>query len=314
MSGSFDISQPDADLIDVAADWLAALDAGSADMVAFEAWRDTDIRHAIAFAEVARTWREMDNLRLAQGHLRPPTSEEPVPAQPSRRHIIRAAASIATVMVVGGGLAYRAYARETAITAPGERRTVSVNNRLTVDLNTDSCIRWKAGELTRLWLERGEVAIRLVAAQQVELLTPGGVFQLTPGLYNARLRGESCELAVSQGRISGAGATPIGKGEIALATAGRIAPRSGEDTDLDRVMAWQRGTLVLNGESLDYALSEINRYLPNKIVIGDPALSRIRLGGTFSTTNPDEFLRALHSAFSVRATPSANGGIVLTRA
>lgn len=53
MSGSFDISQPKADLTDVAADWLAALDAGSADMVAFEAWRDADIRHAIAFAEVA---------------------------------------------------------------------------------------------------------------------------------------------------------------------------------------------------------------------------------------------------------------------
>lgn len=313
MSDSFDISQPKADLTDVAADWLAALDAGSADMVAFEAWRDADIRHAIAFAEVARTWRDLNNLRLVQGHLQSPAGEEPAPEQPSRRHVIRAAASLAAVIVAGGGLAYRAYARDTASTLPGERRAVSVNDRLAIDLNTDSRIHWRAGEPTRLWLERGEVAIRLAPTQKVELLTPGGVFQLMPGIYNARLRNESCELAVLHGGISADGAK-LEKGEIGLATAGRIAARPGGNMDLNRITAWQRDTLVLNGESLDYALSEINRYLPNKIVIGDPALSRIRMGGTFATTNTDEFLKALHSSFGIRATPSANGGIILTRA
>lgn len=312
MSGSHDIPQPCADLTDVAAGWLAALDAGSADMAAFEAWRDADVRHAIAFAEVASTWREMDSVRLAQGDM-PPPEQAPVPARPDRRHVIRAAAGVAAVMAAGGSFAYRAYARNTASTDLGERRTVSVSDGLAVDLNTDSSIHWKKGEPTRLWLERGEVAIRLAAAQKVELRTPGGAFQLMPGIYNARLRDASCELAIVKGGIAGVGIAPIGQGEIVLATAGRIAPRSGEDADLNRVTAWQRDILVLNGESLDYALSEINRYLPNKIVIGDPALSRIRLGGTFATTNPDEFLQALHSSFGVRATPSAGGGIILTR-
>lgn len=312
MSGSHDISQPCADLTDVAAGWLAALDAGSADMAAFEAWRDADVRHAIAFAEVAASWRDMDSLRLVQGDM-PAPDKAPEPARPDRRHVIRAAAGVAAVMVAGGGFAYRAYARDTASTDLGERRTVAVRDGLAVDLNTDSRIHWKTGETTRIWLERGEVAIRLASAQKVDLQTPRGAFQLMPGIYNARLRDASCELAVVKGSISGIGATPIGAGAIVLATAGRIASRAGEDADLDRVTAWQRDMLVLNGESLDYALSEINRYLPNKIVIGDPALSRIRLGGTFATTNPDEFLQALHTSFGVRATPNAGGGIILTR-
>lgn len=312
MSGSHDISQPCADLTDVAAGWLAALDAGSADMAAFEAWRDADVRHAVAFAEVASAWRDMDSLRLAQGDM-PSPEHRPAPARPDRRHVIRAAAGVAAVMATGGGFAYQAYARDTASTALGERRTVAAGDGLAVDLNTDSCIHWKAGKPVRIWLERGEVAIHLAAAHKAELRTPGGTFALTPGIYNARLRDASCELAVVKGSIAGAGATAIGEGAIVLATAGRIAPRSGEDADLDRVTAWQRDILVLNGESLDYALSEINRYLPNKIVIGDPALSRIRLGGTFATTNPDEFLHALRTSFGVRATSSSNGAIILTR-
>ncbi|MBU0556763.1 MAG: FecR domain-containing protein [Alphaproteobacteria bacterium] len=289
---------------------MAALDSGSADMEAFEAWRNSDVRSAVAFAEVASTWRDMDSLRLAQGDMQ---VETPAVEQPSRRYVIRAAASIAATVIAGSGIAYNAYARDTASTDMGERRTVSVDDGLAVDLNTDSCIHWRTGQPTRLWLERGEVAIRLAAAQKAELRTPGGTFQLMPGIYNARLRDASCELAVVKGSISGAGAVHIGQGEIALATAGRIAPRSREEADIDRVTAWQRDTLVLNGESLDYALAEINRYLPNKIVIGDPALSRIRLGGTFATTNPEEFLDALRTSFGIRATPSNHGGIILTR-
>lgn len=319
MPGAHDISQPDADLTDAAAGWLAALDAGSADMAAFAAWRDADVRHAVAFAEVARAWRAMDSLRLAQADraaaASPAPVEHPMPVErSSRRHVLRAAASVAAVMVAGGGVAYRAYARDTARTDLGERRTLSLENGLSLDLNTDSCVHWRTGNPTRLWLERGEAAIRLAPAHMAELLTPGGTFRLSPGIYNARLRDASCELAVVAGNISGKDMAHLGPGEIALATGDRLAPRSREETDLNRVTAWQRDTLVLNGESLDYALSEINRYLPNKIVIGDPALSRIRLGGTFATTNPGEFLDALRTSFGVRATPSANGGIILTRA
>ena len=112
MSGLSEIPQRHADLTDAAAAWLAALDAGSADIAAFEAWRDADIRHAVAFVEVAGTWRDMDALRLANGDMQRGNVAEPIAAErPSRRHLLRAAASVAVVVVVGGGFAYRAAAR-----------------------------------------------------------------------------------------------------------------------------------------------------------------------------------------------------------
>jgi transmembrane sensor len=321
LSGLSEIPQRPADLTEEAAAWLAALDAGSADVAAFEAWRDADIRHAVAFAEVASNWRDMDALRALPGDLPRPAAWQPTAppeivdaGQPSRRHLLRVAASVTAAAAIGGGFAYRAYARDKAVTGIGQRRTVAAAPGLTLDLNTDSCVYWKGGEPARLWLARGEVAIRLAAAHRLDLMTPGGRFALSPGTYNARLRDASCELAVLAGEVSAGSASRIGSGEIGVATAGDIRIRPREAADLGRVTAWQHDTLVLNGESLDYALGEMNRYLPNKIVIGDPALSRLRIGGTFSTTDPAEFLQALRSSFSVQATVGANGGIVLTRA
>ena len=314
MSGLSEIPQRHADLTDEAAAWLAALDAGSADVAAFEAWREADIRHAVAFVEVAGTWRDMDALRIAQGDMHRDVVAEPVVAErPGRRNILRAAASVAVVVVAGGGFAYRATARDMATTAVGQRKTVAAAPGLSLDLNTDSRVYWKDGTPTRVWLERGEIAVRLGRAHRLELSTPGGRFRLEPGAYNARLRGAGCELAVlAGGGMFESAARRIGAGDVALANGGQLTLR--DVADLGPVTAWQHDTLVLNGQSLDYALAEMNRYLPGKIVIGDPDLSRLRLGGTFATTDPGEFLRALRTSFGVRATTSANGGIVLTRA
>lgn len=312
MSGPVDIPQRHVDLTEQAAGWLAALDAGSADVAAFEAWRNADIRHAVAFAEVAGTWRDLDGVRGARGEMQPAHAWPDTVEQPNRRRVLRAAGSVFAVAVVGGSVAYRAAARDMAETRVGQRMAVAVTPGITLDLNTDSRVHWREGTPARLWLDRGEIAVRLAADNRLHLLTPGGQFRLDPGAYNVRLRGAGCELAVLAGGVSDGSAKRIGVGDVALITAGQVSIQARDD--LATVTAWRRDTLVLEGESLDYAVAEMNRYLPDKIVIGDPALSRLRLGGSFATTRPVEFLRALHSSFGIRATAGPSGGIVLTRA
>ena len=318
MPGLSEPPQRHVDLTETAAAWLAALDAGSADVALFEAWRAADVRHAVAFAEVAGTWRDLDAIRTTRTVVEPAYgawAREPADAaRPNRRQLFRTAASVAAVAVVGGGFAYRAQARDRAVTGIGQRETVVATAGLTLDLNTDSCVYWKDGTPARLWLERGEVAIRLAGSRGLDLLTPGGRFRLTPGRYNARMRGVACELAVLSGSLSDSAGSRVGAGQVGLAHAGLIRPRSYDGTDLGRITAWQRDTLILNGESLDYALAEMNRYRSGKIMIGDPALSRLRIGGTFSTTDPAEFLQALRTAFGVRTTATAAGDILLNRA
>lgn len=323
---------PRVDLIEVAAKWLAGLDAGTADVRAFEAWREADARHAAAFAQVAGTWSDLGELRhlpdgaapapLGHSGLAAPAPEAGTDDGPefspttrnSRRRFLRTGLALGAVALGGAGVTYRAAARDSASTGVGESGKVACGSAMAIDLNTDSRIYWKEGEPLRLWLERGEVAIHLASAHRLSLITQGGTFQLAPGYYNARIRNASCELTVlaGSGRF-GAQGRALAPGVTALATAGKASLRKDAD-ELDRVTAWRNGTLILTGESLDYALSEMNRYLEHKIVIGDPGLSRLRIGGTFATANPEEFLEALRTSFAIRTHRDAAGGIVLTRA
>lgn len=50
-------------LIDEAAIWYAELDSGVANVGKFEAWRDANPRHALAFAQVLGTLMLLDKVR-----------------------------------------------------------------------------------------------------------------------------------------------------------------------------------------------------------------------------------------------------------
>ncbi|KQN40818.1 hypothetical protein ASG37_03350 [Sphingomonas sp. Leaf407] len=302
------------ELTDTAAAWLVALDAGTADRAAFEGWRDADVRHAIAFAEVAATWRALDGVRA----LRPLQQQAPPPPPPRRhprRAILRGAIGTGVVAAMGGGFAYSAYARERAVTDVGERRTIRIDDQLTVDLNTDSILYWRiGGDRPMLWLDRGEAAIDCRSdATPVELRTSAGRFVLGSGSFNARLGGAACTLTVLEGSGTGNGRTAR-TGQRLLLAGGTARIEPGDDAAIDRLRGWRQGVLVLEGDRLDAALAEYNRYLRDKIRIGEPGLAGLRIGGRFSNGDVREFLAAMRASFGIAARRDANGTIILVTA
>lgn len=63
--------------------------------------------------------------------------------------------------------------------------------------------------------------------------------------------------------------------------------------DIDRALSWRTGELALNGESLTYAASELNRYNRRKLLIADDKLGREPIVGYFRTDQPENFGRAV---------------------
>ncbi len=51
--------------------------------------------------------------------------------------------------------------------------------------------------------------------------------------------------------------------------------------------------------TLDRAVAEFNRYLPDKMVLQQRDLAAIRLGGEFQIDEPDTFLLGLQESFDV---------------
>lgn len=294
-----------------AAGWLAALDAGSATREEFEAWRAADSRRAVAFAQVVDAFEQIERLRAVH---------EPLPRQPARasrlnrRNLLRGGMLAGGIALAGGTIAMQAAAREHAETGVGERRTVVLEDGTRVLLNTNTRISWRIKGTTRaLWLEQGEIGldVRALAGPALQLSANGTRFELKPGTFNARREPESVSLLVLKGTAN-AEAQAVREGTLAQVIGRNVAVHPAEAVAIDRARSWQNGQLVFEGESLDFVVAEFNRYLDDKLVVADPALSRIRLGGRFTNTDPTELLKALNASFGIHARRGDSGTIILT--
>ena len=290
-------------LIAQASRWLARLDAGRTDPEAFEAWRDADPRRAAAFAEVAAAWSRLDALRDA---------EPRGPAAMSRRAWLGGGAALAASLMATAYLARDQVLRARTVTGVGERRTLVLPDGSSVELNTDTEVLWRFDDKRRrLWLERGEVALTVArdALRPFELLTQQGLARLATGQFNVRLKPASLDLIVVVGRAVIETAAGEAQAAVESATDDRralevskagVAVAAAPEAEVQAVQAWRRGEIVFEGQRLSEAVDEYNRYLTRKLIIEDPNIGALRLGGRFLTGDPESFLSALRTTFGIR--------------
>jgi len=73
---------------------------------------------------------------------------------------------------------------------------------------------------------------------------------------------------------------------------------------LKRRIAWTDGWIWFYQDSLTEAVAEFNRYHSEHLVLVDPALGRLQIGGRFRSTDLDSFIATLEHSFDVRAMPA----------
>lgn len=302
-----------------AAEWLAAIETGRADRAAFEAWRAADPAHAIAFLRVEGAWRRLDQLAPHARHT--PRDDAPlVPAHPSRRQALVAGGCLAVALAAGGTVvATRAEAR-TVTTAVGERQRLHIDEGSSLDLNTASSLRWrKTVDATEVRLLYGEVSITLTPGAPRCILDVGaGRLLIQSGHHIARVRPRGRVDVVA---VSGTARFVDERGQrpAILDKPGRLSVAPGisrwqplSEQAIRIASAWEEGELILDGEPLSAAVAEFNRYLPRPLVLGDPAIGTVRLGGRFLTSDPRDFIEALRRNFAIQATYESRR-IVLAR-
>ena len=70
------------------------------------------------------------------------------------------------------------------------------------------------------------------------------------------------------------------------------------------VAPWREGRITFDNVPLGAALAEFERYGDTGFVVRDPAVARLRIGGSFSLTQLDRFAAALPQLLPVRITRS----------
>jgi len=296
-----------------AADWLAAIECGSADRQAFEQWRASDPAHALAFIRVSQVGRDLDSLRetgLSEKAVPAVAEEAPTRPTTNRRKLLMLGAAGAFAAGLGGlGWTFAAAAHE-AETAVGERRRIVIADGIALELNTDSRVQWRRREGGYdIDLLRGEVMLERQAGSAACRLHCGGsqIELIAGGRINARSGPRSVDVSVLEGDASLR--TPAAAEPVRIATLRKAKLVAGAPPALaaitpveaGAVSAWQQGQLRFNGENLEDAVAEYNRYLSRPIEIADPSIRRLRLGGRFSATDPADFCRALKQIYGVSA-------------
>lgn len=71
--------------------------------------------------------------------------------------------------------------------------------------------------------------------------------------------------------------------------------------DIEKSTAWRRGRIMLDDDTLQAALARVNRYSRIRIVIADPVLAELRIGGVFNAGDTDAFIEAIETAFPIEA-------------
>jgi transmembrane sensor len=315
-----------------AAVWFARLrnsGASAESDKAFIAWVEADPARAVAYARVEATWERAERL-TAYGR----AAAQPRAAGPEAWMSRRAAATAlittgAGALAIGAGALTLARGRKYT-TEVGQRRTILLTDGSKVTLNTNSQIMVAYHHDRRdLKLERGEALFDVAKDPSRPFIVAAGdaTVRAVGTEFNIRLKEQVAEVTVTEGVVAVNNASAAQRvtrlrpttSHVKAGAAVVIAPGAVANVNLDydamrTRLAWRQGMIELRGETLEQAVAEFNRYSDHKLVIGDPKIASIRVGGEFGTTESDKFIRALKTTFDVRAVSSNSGDTYLLSA
>src|SRR5262249_13172566 len=102
-------------------------------------------------------------------------------------------------------------------------------------------------------------------------------------------------------------------GSVATSEADAVLVQKAPLSKLEQGLAWRSGTLAFHDTPLAEAIAEFNRYNERKIVIEDPAIAAIEVGGLFRATNLDPFVHLLQDRFPIQASEDQDRIVLRSR-
>jgi transmembrane sensor len=235
-----------------------------------------------------------------------------------RPRILFPVAASVLVALAGLWISHGIGGSHTYSTGIGGFQRIILDDQSTVELNTNSEVRVAfTARLRRVELVRGEASFEvthdtsrpfIVSAGPTAVRAVGTKFDVN------RLEG-AVEVSVDEGRVAIGSPSVLetkldslptviprlSAGQSAIAGGGGVELENLRQGDLARKLAWRNQMLVFDGDSLADVIVQFNRYNKRQLVITDPTLAALRIGGYFRPTNLDAFVSVLQSDFGIRA-------------
>jgi transmembrane sensor len=241
----------------------------------------------------------------------------------SRRFVRAMAISLTIVMAVGAAWQFLANNASSYTTQIGAISTVPLSDGSKITLNTNSQIRVELNASERrIELDQGEAYFEvakdaarpfIVAIADKRVIAVGTKFSV-------RRENDDIRVLVTEGRVrierSGSSSrtpeTQLTAGSEARTAQAAVLVDQPPPMEVEQLLSWRTGYIVFRDTRLADAVADFNRYTNRKIVIEDPAIANIRIGGNFRSDNADAFLSLIQSGFSIHVEQHSDR-IVLTK-
>jgi transmembrane sensor len=338
----------DSDAIEArAAQWLLRRDAQewtTAEQEQLDAWLEESTAHQVSFLRLEVALQQADRLKALRagvpaGSVPPPGSwsisavpSEPIrppsaqSATPERRKLRLSVAAVLAFLLIGSLylVGMRVRGEQLYTTRVGEMKSVRLADGSQVTLNTGTQIRVSLRTAERrVDLESGE-AFFLVAKDHSRpfvlhvadktLIAVGTAFSVR------RSANTDIQVLVTEGRVQLRSAanrpsdegTALNAGTITRTLNNEVLVKAASEDETERLLSWRGGFVSFHNAPLAEAVAEFNRYTQKKLIIADPSIAVIPIGGKFRSNNVDTFLALLQQGFPIEIEQSDNR-IVLKR-
>ena len=220
--------------------------------------------------------------------------------------------------------------KTTYSTDIGEQELITLRDGSTVLLNTNSSIRVDYSLETRnISLLSGQAHFEVTKdnSRPFNVYAGTGLVRAVGTAFSVYLQPDIIEVTVTEGTIELSAVAPAPAPtnqpeteptapsktitKLSLVTAGQNATMDQDTSSIDSIevidapeivqkLAWHQGLLRFSGDPLEDVVAEISRYTDLSIVILDPEIRDLRIGGFFKVGETEKMFQALETSFGVR--------------
>ncbi len=334
---------------EIAGAWIARRDSAgfsAADEAELTRWLQASTANRVAFIRLDAAWQQANRLKALGAGVRPGVLPAPgewrqspffdrrlsaaetgvsgaasaatdVPDASPRLRALAAAVLLTIASSVGWyvwphGPSYR--------TEVGGLAAVPMVDGSKVTLNTDSEIHVALSDTERrVELKQGEAFFEVAKDPKRPFIVNAGSKRIVAvGTKFSVLReADEVRVVVTEGRVrveqsegrQHLPVTQLSAGSVARTAGGGVLVQDKPLPQAEEYLSWRSGFVVFHETVLADAVAEFNRYNRRKLVIEDPALAVIHIGGSFRSNNLDAFVRLLQDGFAIRA--DARGDVIV---